>query len=184
MKELSLHILDIVQNAISASASLVTIEIRQDPSIDRMSVMIADNGSGMSKEMADKVMDPFTTTRTTRKVGLGIPLFKLSAEQTGGTFSLSTELGKGTTVCAEYVCSSIDRPPVGDMPGTITALISMSPTVDFVYRLCTPEGEFEFDTRQAKEMLCSQSLAAFEVMSWIRDYLSEGILSVKGEIYE
>ncbi|MDR1093080.1 MAG: ATP-binding protein, partial [Clostridiales bacterium] len=132
MRELSLHILDIVQNSIGAGAKTVRIGVAADTARDCLTIIIADDGKGMTKEFAENVTDPFTTTRTTRKVGMGLALFKAAAEDSGGSLKIESELGKGTTVTAVFGLSSIDRVPLGDLAGTMITLIRGAPDVDYV----------------------------------------------------
>ena len=115
MRELSLNVLDIAQNSISAGASEVEITVEEISSASKMTIIIKDNGCGMDEETVRNVMDPFYTTRTTRKVGMGVPLFKMAAESTGGSFDIVSELGVGTTVTAVFGLSNIDRMPLGDI---------------------------------------------------------------------
>lgn len=178
-----MHILDIVQNAITAEATLIQITIEESSVQDFISIQIEDNGRGMSNELLKNVTDPFTTTRTTRKVGLGIPLFKLAAEQANGNFSITSAEGVGTIVCASMQQSHIDRSPIGDMAGTFLGLLAMNEHVDFVYTHSTDKGKFEFDTREAKKILGGGSLAAFEVAQWISDYMNEGLAEIGAEKY-
>ena len=119
MTEISLNILDVAQNSISAGAKLIEISVVADIKSDTLTVVIKDNGCGMDEEKLKKVIDPFFTTRTTRKVGLGIPFYKLAAENTGGTFNITSQLGLGTTVTAVFGLSHIDRMPLGDINFTI-----------------------------------------------------------------
>ena len=142
MQELSLNVLDIAQNSVRANATLVTITMEEDSAAGTLRISIADDGCGMSKEQVARVMDPFFTTRTTRKVGLGIPFFKLTAEATGGSFSIDSTLGVGTTTTAFYHTGHIDMMPVGDMVSTMVTLISMNPKMDFVYRHTLDGREF------------------------------------------
>ena len=123
MPEISLNILDVAENSTRAGASLVQITVDVQPDLDRLTVIIADDGCGMTKEQVERVTDPFYTSRTTRKVGLGVPFFKLAAENTGGSFSIESEPGKGTTVTAVFTLNHIDRMPLGDMTATIQTLI-------------------------------------------------------------
>jgi len=183
MKELSLHILDIVQNSISAKATLIKIEIDESRINDIITIRIEDNGIGMSSELLKRVTDPFTTTRKTRNVGLGIPLFKLAAEQANGRFSITSAEGKGTVVNAAMQHSHIDRSPIGDMAGTFRGLFSMNESVDFVYLHITDNGRFEFDTREAKKMLGEETLSAFEVLQWIFEYMNEGLTEIGAVLY-
>ena len=124
MKEISLHIMDIVQNSITANAKLIEISLVIDRKKDVISITIKDNGKGMSKEMLANVTSPFVTTRTTRRVGLGISLFKAGAEGSGGSFTITSEEGAGTELTASYVLDNIDRPPIGDFAGTAKTPVS------------------------------------------------------------
>lgn len=174
MREISLHILDIVQNSISAGASLVSISVCENTESDSFKVIISDNGKGMDSDMVKKVTDPFTTSRSTRKVGLGIPLFKLAAENTGGSFRISSEVGQGTEVCADFVRSSIDRQPLGDISGTLLGLFTSYEDTDFLYRHTVDERSFEADTRELKRVLGGISFSEPSVFKWLSEYLSEG----------
>ena len=174
MQELSLNVLDIAQNSIRADASLITITVEQRTADSFLEISIADNGCGMSKEQVARVMDPFFTTRTTRKVGLGVPFFKMSAEATGGSFSIVSELGKGTRTTASYRTDHIDMLPIGDMNATILTLITMNPDRDFVYRRSYDERVYTLDTRELKQVLEDVPLNAPEVADFIRASLAEG----------
>ena len=174
MREISLHILDIVQNSIVAGASLIGVSVLEDSEKDVFSVTITDNGKGMSEELVKSVIDPFTTSRTTRKVGLGIPLFKTAAELTGGSFKIDSVLGEGTVVTAVFVRSSIDRQPLGDIQGTMLGLFTSYESIDFVYTHELDGKVFKTDTRELKEILGGVSLSEPEVYLWLTDYLSEG----------
>ena len=132
------------------------------------------NGKGMSEEMVKKVVDPFTTGRTTRKVGLGIPLIKMAAENTGGSFLLESEPGVGTTLTAIFVLSSIDRQPLGNMAETMLGMVTSYEQVDFLYLHKVNEKEFSFDTREIKKILGDVSLKEPEVYMWLSGYLKEG----------
>ena len=133
MQEISLNILDIVQNSIRANASLIEIIIEEAPSLDVFSFTVKDNGCGMDEKMVEKVIDPFVTTRSTRKVGLGISLLKSLAEQTGGGIKLESRVGEGTVIRADFSYSHIDRQPLGDISAVMVSLISMNTGIDFVY---------------------------------------------------
>lgn len=153
MTELSLHILDIVQNSISAQASRVDIIIEENKLNDKYIITIEDNGTGMDAETLAKVTDPFYTTRTTRKVGVGISLLKQNAEQTGGSLTIESELGKGTKLTVTFGFSHLDRPILGDIAGTMTLLIGANPQIRFIYIHKTVLSDFEFDTKEAKQEL-------------------------------
>lgn len=171
MKELSLHILDIVMNSVKAEASLIDISLTEDGTL--FTVCVTDNGCGMDAEFLARVQDPFTTSRTTRKVGLGIPLLKLAAEQTGGSFSIESEPGRGTSLTAAFSSNHLDKPPLGDMVSTIVTLIQGSPETDFAYRHTTPSGEASLDTRELRQALDGVPLNEPEVLAWIQENLSE-----------
>lgn len=173
MQELSLNILDIAQNSIRANASLITIEIVRSTAENRMAISIEDNGCGMSKEKVEQVINPFFTTRTTRSVGLGIPFFKMSAEMTGGSFSIDSEVGKGTKVTAVYVLDHIDLMPLGDMASTMVSLISVNPDIDFVYRYQYNDAEFTLDTREVKQILEGLPVNSPQVLVFIKDFIEE-----------
>lgn len=179
MKELSLNVLDISQNSISAKASLVQILIEETNEL--LSISIIDNGIGMSKDFLQTVTDPFRTTRSTRKVGMGIPLFKLAAEQTGGKLEIASETvadnpdSHGTVIKAEFNKTHLDFTPLGDIISTILILVQGNPTIDFVFKHSLPNGVLvEMDTREIREVLGEDvPLNSFEVLEWIRGSLEE-----------
>jgi len=180
MQEISLNILDVAQNSVTAGAKLITITVDEQLASDSLTVVIADDGCGMSAETVKKVTDPFYTSRTTRKVGLGIPFFKMSAEMTGGSFDISSEVGRGTRVTARYVLDSIDRMPLGDINGTIQALITCNPSLDFVYLRRVDDREFTLDTRSMREILGDIPFDRPEVTGVVTDFLSENEQEVSG----
>ena len=174
MRELSLNVMDIAQNSLSAGASLTQIVVEESSAEDTLTLKIIDNGRGMTAEQAARVTDPFFTTRTTRKVGLGVPLFKMAAEQTGGSLSIESTLGVGTAVTAVFVASHIDCPPVGDMAGTITLLIQGAPELELHYTHRRGDALARLDTEELHALLGPElSLAEPELILWIRDYLQE-----------
>lgn len=174
MRELSLNVMDIVQNSISAGAKLISVEVDEDKKQDRLVISITDNGKGMSEEQVAHVMDPFFTTRTTRKVGLGVPLFKMEAEMTGGNFSIRSKLGEGTVVRAEFVPSHVDMVPLGDINATILLLVTCNPDLDFVFCRSTGSNRFTLDTRELREVLGNDiPLNAPDVVEWIKAFLTE-----------
>lgn len=174
MKELSLHIIDIVQNSIAAGAKLVTVSVIEDIPEDKMVIEITDNGCGMSEEFVKKVTDPFTTGRKTRRVGLGIPLLKLAAESTGGNLTIDSEPGRGTNVRAVFGYSHIDRQPLGDMADTMLGLVVSHYELDFIYSHRIDDKTFEFDTREIKKVLGGIPFSEPEVYQWISGYIREG----------
>ena len=174
MPEISLNILDVAQNSVKAGAKLTTLSCLIDTKADTLTVVIEDDGCGMTKEQVAAVTDPFFTTRTTRKVGLGVPFFKMAAESTGGSFDIVSEKGRGTTVTCVFVLSSIDRMPLGDMVSTVHMLATQSGDMDLVYHYRVDEKEFTMDTREFREILGSDvSFNEPEVSAYIRDYLKE-----------
>lgn len=182
MKELSLNILDIAENSTAASATLVGISLVKG-SDGILCMTISDNGRGMSPEILKGVQDPFYTTRKTRKVGLGIPLLKLAAEQTSGRVEIESsqdEKAHGTTVRAYFDTRHIDFCPVGDIVSTLVTLISGHPDVDFEFTDVSPERRVTLDTREMRQVLGGVSLAEYEVLEWIREYLSEQYSSGAG----
>lgn len=174
MRELSLNVMDIVQNSVSAGAQQIRIEVDEDKNRDRLVISITDNGKGMSDEQVAHVIDPFFTTRTTRKVGLGVPLFKMEAEMTGGNFSIQSKLGKGTVVRAEFVPSHVDMVPLGDINSTILLLITCNPNLDFIFCRKNGSNSFTLDTRELREVLGEDiPLNAPDVAEWIKAFLAE-----------
>ena len=181
MKELSLNVLDIAQNSVKAGAK--NIEIILDETAERLILTIRDDGCGMSKETVENVMNPFYTTRTTRNVGLGVPLLKLAAEQTGGSISIESVSEKddpenrGTAVTAEFFKNHLDFTPLGDIVSTVTVLIQGAPDIDWVFSHRTEKGSVELDTKELREILGDVPLNTLDVIKWIEDYLNEGYSS-------
>ncbi len=177
MKELSLNVLDITKNSVKAGASLIHISLMEVGSL--LTLTITDNGCGMKPEVVETVMNPFYTTRTTRKVGMGVPLLMLAAEQTGGTVTIQSRHegdhpeNHGTTVTATFHTDHIDFTPIGDMVSTMETLIMGSPEIDFVYVHDANGQRVELDTRQLREVLGDVPLDSFEVIQWIGDFLRE-----------
>lgn len=174
MRELSLNVMDVAQNSITAGASLIEIRVEEDRQKGELVISILDNGKGMSKEQVRRVVDPFFTTRTTRKVGLGVPLFKMEAEMTGGDFSVRSELGKGTEVRARFITTHVDMIPLGNINDTMVLLISCNPDRDFLFIHQIDGKKLELDTRQLRQVLGEDvPLNEPDVVQWIRGYLQE-----------
>ena len=178
MKELSLNILDITENSVKAGATLTEILIEETP--DKLQLKIIDNGCGMSEEILKGVENPFYTTRTTRRVGLGIPLLKMAAEQTEGSFSITSQErsdnseNHGTEVQAVFNKNHLDYTPLGDVVSSITTLIHGHPDTDFLFRHVRPAGEVSLDTRELREQLGDEiPLNTYEVIKWVEEYLRE-----------
>jgi len=180
MPEISLNVLDVAENSTKAGASLVEISVDVNVKDDLLAIVIRDNGCGMDKEQLSHVTDPFYTTRTTRKVGLGVPFFKEAAEDTGGSFEIISEKNVGTTVTAKFVLDNIDRMPLGDMCTTMHNLIVYHPDTDFLYRYRYNETSFELDTREFHEILGEVPFDSPEVSAYILSYLKENTKETDG----
>ena len=181
MQELSLNILDIAQNAVKAGATLTAITVAEDTAAHRMTITIADNGCGMTEEQVQRVIDPFYTTRTTRRVGLGVPFWKMAAELTGGSFSIASTPGVGTTVTAVFDTGSIDCMPLGDIAATVTALIQCNPDIDFVYTRRIDGREMTADTREFRQALEGVPLCQPEVLAFIGGFIEENTQELTGQ---
>lgn len=171
MRELSLNILDIVENSVKAEAKIVYIDVIAKDNV--LTISIKDDGKGMSEEFLSRVTDPYTTTRTTRKVGMGLPFLKMEAEMAGGTFDIRSKLGEGTTVTTTFAIDHIDRPPLGDLGETMSILISNGDEVDYVLHFAFNETDFVFDTRELKEQLDGVPMDEPEVLLFIKNYIRE-----------
>lgn len=180
MKDLSLHLLDIAQNSITAGASVIKISLEyRNP---MLILMVEDDGHGMDKAVLDKVTDPFTTTRTTRKVGLGIPLLKLSAELTGGGLEIRSEKEKGTVVEASFVVDSIDRIPVGDMDETVKVLIQANPEIDLELHFRNGKLKYDLTTMDVKKMINGVPIQNPGIVGWIGENIREGLKEIFGGV--
>lgn len=179
MRELALHILDIAENSISAGADKIKITVDERLCDDFLEITIEDNGKGMDAETISRITDPFVTSRTTRKVGLGIPFLKAAAELCNGTFTIKSSVGTGTTVQAGFKHSHIDRMPLGDISGTFQTLVIGTPEVNWVFEYKVDEDRFFFDDQPIKETLEGIPLSEPSVMKFIREMLDEGIHAVQ-----
>ncbi len=178
MKELSLNILDIAQNSVTAKSTLISIDLVEDK--ETLRITVSDNGCGMSKEMVENVTSPFTTSRTTRKVGLGIPLFKMAAEQTGGKLTITSKSEKdfpddhGTVTSALFYKNHLDYTPLGDIINTIITLIQGMGEIDLIFTHKSPSLDVELDTRVIRETLGGDiPLSTPDVLVWINEFLKE-----------
>ena len=179
MKDLSLHILDIVQNSIRAKAKLITIGIDEKPQHDQLIITITDDGTGMSEEQLKIAADPFYTSRTTRKVGLGLSLFRQNAEATGGELQIESVLGKGTKVTCTFGLSHIDRPVLGDLTGTLLLLIGSGAEPDYVFRHQTASGEYTLDTREVKQTLEDVPISHPDVRAFLKEMIQENLEQIQ-----
>lgn len=175
MKDLSMHIMDILQNSTRAQATEITLRVIENPENDTLTLQFIDNGCGMSPEMVSNVINPFFTTRTTRKVGLGIPLLKRNAELTGGSLQIHSEVGKGTEVTAIFGLSHIDRPPMGDLAGTVVLTASAYPTIRFIFHYKNDKIDYLFDTDEVNEALDGVSIQEPEIIQYLREMIEEQI---------
>ncbi len=180
MRELALNILDIVENSVKANATLVEIDVIAKDNL--LTIAIKDDGKGMSKEFLAKVTDPYTTTRTTRKVGMGLPLLKMEAEMSGGSFKIESELGVGTTVTTCFEINHIDRPPLGDLGETMSTLLCNGDLVDYVLNYSVDDVGFSLDTRELKNELDGISLDEPEVLLFVKNYIRENISQIGGAL--
>jgi hypothetical protein len=181
LRELSLHLLDIAENSISAKAKDITIEVIEDLRIDLLQLSVQDNGCGMPPEMAARVIDPFVTTRTTRKVGLGIPLLKEAAELCNGSLSLTSEVGVGTFIVVKFQHSHIDRMPLGDITTTLLHLLVANPSVHWVFKYRFNEKEFVFDDAPVKAEIEGLPLSEPSILNCLREMLQSGIDDARAE---
>jgi anti-sigma regulatory factor (Ser/Thr protein kinase) len=182
MKEISLHILDIVQNSITAGATEIIVDVDEQVSKNLYVVEICDNGCGMDEEQLKQVDDPFYTTRTTRKVGLGLSLFKQNAEQSGGSFQVESEKDKGTKVTAVFGYDNIDRPIMGDIAGTMTLLIGANPGIRFIYNHHTMLSDFEFDTEEAKQELEGLPINNRDVLKMLKEIIKDNLELIEAKL--
>ncbi len=180
-RDLSQHLLDIAENGVKAGATQLHITIEENLREDRLSLTVRDNGCGMDAQALSQVVDPWFTTRTTRKVGLGIPFLKQAAEMCGGAFAIQSAVGQGTTTSATFQYSHIDRPPLGDVVGTLLCMMVGFPGVDVVYRYRVNDREFSLDTREIREALGDVPFSDPEVLSFLRSNLTEGATALQGE---
>ena len=183
MREISLHLLDIAENSVAADGKNISIHVHEDLFNDRLSASVIDDGHGMDAETTQQVQDPFYTTRTTRNVGLGIPLLKEAAEMAEGSFSIQSEPGKGAWLEAEFRQSHIDRMPLGDLSSTFLTLLISHPQIDwtFLYRVTDKDRhcrDFFFESAELKNELGDISLTEPEVLSFVRGIFEEGIEAV------
>jgi len=190
MRELSLHILDALENSLEAGATAIELVIEEDTSADRLTITVRDNGRGMSEAQVDRIFDPFFTTRTTRHVGLGVPLFKAAAERCNGDLTVTSQPGEGTTLQATFQHSHIDRAPLGDIQGTLLAVILAAASgvpphpvipsearnlIRNIHYLHRVDGqEFEFSTADVRAELGEIPLTLPPVRRWLQEFIAEG----------
>ena len=181
MEELSLHILDLVQNSIGAAATKVEISIVEEVSQDYFLLEVRDNGRGMMEEFVKEVLSPFTTTRTTRRVGLGLSLLDMAAQRCGGGVEIDTEIGKGTKIRAVFQHSHWDRAPLGDIKATLMTIIAANPEIHLIYEHRVGEGVFNLDTEEIRDVLGRDiPLNNMAVLGWLEEYIARGLAKLYG----
>ena len=179
MRELALHILDIAENSVAAGAKTVEICVDEDQAGNRIRIVIQDDGKGMDPETLSKVVDPFVTSRTTRAAGLGIPFLKAAAEACNGSLRLSSEPGRGTCLEADFERDHIDRMPLGDLAGTVLALVVGFPETHWVFHYQVDGERFTFDDGPLKRELGELSLSEPPVLRFIREILQVGVADIR-----
>ncbi len=181
MKELSLNILDIAENSVRAGAKHIDVAVAEDTAADTLTITVADDGCGMDEALLRSVRDPFTTTRTTRRIGLGIPLLQEAAQATGGDLEIDSAPGKGTRLRATFGRSHIDRMPLGDIASTMSTLIQCNDDREWTYRYSLDGRDFTLDTRELREALGADvPLGTPDVVCWIREYISQNTNELNG----
>jgi signal transduction histidine kinase len=184
MRDLSLHLMDIMQNSITAEAKKIFVGIKACKDKDRLEIEITDDGMGMDENLMKHVTDPFVTTRTTRKIGLGIPLLKASSERAGGVLAIKSVFGRGTTLEASFQIGNIDRIPLGSIEETFTSVITANLDTEFELFLSNGKEEFRFNSFEVKERLGDLSITNYEVIVWIKEYIQEGIKIIFGGVLD
>lgn len=175
MRELSLHILDVLENSVEAGATRIELLIEEDLRRDILGITVADNGRGMSEDMVKRVLNPFVTTRKTRHVGLGLPLFAAAAQRCNGDLTIRSQIGVGTIVTATFQYGHIDRAPLGDVAGTVLAVVLSERPVDVYYRHTRDGRTSELDTAEVRRELGNVPLSHPLVREWLETTLREGL---------
>lgn len=179
VRELSLHVLDIVQNSIAAGARTVDVTVSEDEASDLLTIEVVDDGAGIPSDILESVLDPFYTSRTTRKVGLGLPLFREAARAAGGDLDIESWPGRGTKVRATFRMSHIDRAPLGDMAETVALLVVCNPDVRFRYRHIRGARTFCFDSEEFRSALGDIPPTAPALAGVLKNLIREGLDSVQ-----
>ena len=181
MLELAAHILDIAENSVRAGARLIEIDIDENTVNDSLSIEIIDDGQGMKQEEIKKTLDPFYTTKTVRRVGLGLPLLADASQRSGGSLLINSEKGKGTTVKATFCLSHVDRQPMGNIISTLIILIAGNSDVDFFYKYRHNDRQFKLDTREIRKEIMDVPRNHPEILKYIRGVLEEGLGEINSE---
>ncbi|GIW49370.1 MAG: histidine kinase [Caloramator sp.] len=179
MRELSLHIMDIIENSISADATLIELYIEENLLKNTFTIKIKDNGKGIDEEMLKNITDPFVTSRTTRRVGLGLSLFETTCLRCNGSLKVYSKVNVGTEVVAIMEHSNIDRPPLGKIEETVVSVL-LNPSIDLVYEHIYNDKKFVLDSREIKKILGSDEINTPEVLLWIKDFIKENLKEISG----
>lgn len=179
MRELALHLMDIAENSVAARAKTIHLEVEEETAADRLWMCVRDDGSGMDAEMVKRVVDPFVTSRTTRKVGLGIPLLKAAAEACNGFLTIESRVGVGTTLQVQFQRSHIDRMPLGDVAATMFALLISHPEIHWIFRYQVDGAEFLLDDAPIKNTLGDVPLTEPEILAYLREMIEGGVREVQ-----
>jgi len=179
MNDLSMHILDIIQNSLSAGASLIELDVWEDVLNNLLTITIKDNGKGMTPEQVAMVTDPFFTSRTTRKVGMGLPLYRQSAEQSGGALKVESEVGAGTTVTATFAYDHIDRPPLGDLANAVVLMMAANQNHQFRFTYQYNDRSYSINTQEINEALDGMPIHEVQVIKMIQQIIEENMLALR-----
>jgi len=184
MRDISLHLLDILQNSLTAKATKISIHVGALPSQDLLYLTVTDNGSGMEAELLRRVFDPFVTTRKTRPVGLGLPLLKEAAKRSGGDLIIESVKGRGTKLKATFGLSHIDRPPLGDIADTVVMVVTAHPDLDLAVCFSNQTASRELQLAEIRKHLGDIPLNHAEVLNWIKDYLTDSLKAIFGGVLD
>ena len=179
MNDLSMHILDIIQNSLSAGASRIGLAVREDIVHNLLTITIKDNGKGMTPEQVARVTDPFFTSRTTRKVGMGLPLYRQTAEQSGGALEVESEVGVGTAVTATFGYDHIDRPPMGDLANAVVLMMSANPNHLFRFTYTYNDRTWSIDTEEVNEALDGMPIHDVQVINMIQQIIADNMMALR-----
>lgn len=179
MKEIALHIMDIAQNSVRAGANEINISLSESLSADNLTLTIADNGKGMDAETRRKATDPYFTSRTTRKVGMGLPLLQMNAILSGGGMTIDSVPGHGTTVVATFGYRHVDRPPLGDVSGTIALLILSNPGINIIYNHTCEGAGWSISTREIMDELGEDAITDLTIVRALKEIICENVSTIR-----
>lgn len=181
MQDMAMQIMEIMMNSIHAKPSRIQLKISDSAKDNKISFTVQDNGSGMSEEMVKKITDPFVTTRTTRKIGMGVAFLKEMCEQCKGALNIRSSPGKGTEVEASVQKDCIDTPEMGDLGELMMECVQADETIEYSFTYSTDTGQFVFQTDEVRKQLADVSLLEPSVLLWIKEYINQGIQQAKEE---